>query len=126
MNNSRPVNLDLGTVKFPITAIASILHRITGVISWIGLGFLLAGLCMAVESQESFAFLKDLLAGNFLIQFLSWGFLTAFGYYCLGTAKHIIQDFGFCEDLAGGKAISWVAIIGGVVLSVLAGVLVWA
>jgi succinyl-CoA synthetase beta subunit len=33
MSDKRPVNLDLGTVSFPITAIASILHRVCAVIS---------------------------------------------------------------------------------------------
>ncbi|MBP21670.1 MAG: succinate dehydrogenase, cytochrome b556 subunit, partial [Alcanivorax sp.] len=27
MNDKRPVNLDLSTIKFPVTAIASITHR---------------------------------------------------------------------------------------------------
>ncbi len=126
MNNKRPVNLDLATVRFPITAIASILHRICGVITWVALGFLLLVLCYALSSQEEFKSVTELFQTNFLLQFVSWGFLTAFGYYCLATAKHIIQDFGFCEDFEGGKLISWTVIIVGVVLGLLAGVLVWA
>ena len=126
MNNSRPVNLDLGTVSFPITAIASILHRICAVISWVGLGFLLMGLAMALGSQQSFDELVKLLQANFLAQFVAWGLLTAFGYYCAGTIKHIIQDFGLFEDLQGGKLISWVAILAGVTFSIAAGVMIWA
>ncbi len=126
MNDKRPVNLDLSTVRFPITAIASILHRITAVITWVGLGFLLYLLCYVVGSEQDYASLVESMQGNFLLQFVSWGFLTAFGYYCLASAKHIIQDFGFCEDFQSGSLISWAAIIGGVVLAILAGVLVWA
>jgi succinate dehydrogenase / fumarate reductase cytochrome b subunit len=44
----------------------------------------------------------------------------------MGTVKHIIQDFGFFEDKAGGKFISTLALVLGVVLAALAGVLVWA
>ena len=126
MNTTRPVNLDLGTVKFPITAIASILHRVCAVISWVGLGVLLLCLGYALQSEARFNTMSGAIAGNFFYQFLIWGFLTAFGYYCMGTAKHIIQDFGFFEDFAGGKMISWAAIALGVVLSLLAGVLIWA
>ena len=36
--DTRPVNLDLTKFSFPITAIASIMHRICAVISWVGLG----------------------------------------------------------------------------------------
>jgi succinate dehydrogenase / fumarate reductase cytochrome b subunit len=126
MNNKRPVNLDLTTVSFPITAIASILHRVCAVISWVGLGFLLLLLCHALASKEQFNEVIALYDTNFLMQFVSWGFLAAFGYYCMGTVKHIIQDFGFFEDFAGGQMISWTAIAAGVVLALLAGVLIWA
>jgi succinate dehydrogenase / fumarate reductase, cytochrome b subunit len=126
MSDNRPVNLDLGTVSFPITAIASILHRICAVISWVGLGFLLCALCYVLSSPEDYYVLANALNTNFIAQFVAWGLLTAFGYYCAATVKHLIQDFGFFEDFAGGKCISWVAIAVGIVLSVLAGVLVWA
>lgn len=126
MNDKRPVNLDLKTVSFPITAVASILHRICAVITWVALGYLLLLLYQALGSETQFDELSELLQSNFLLQFINWGFLTAFGYYCMGTIKHIIQDFGFFEDLPGGKFISWTAIILGIALSILAGVFIWA
>jgi succinate dehydrogenase / fumarate reductase cytochrome b subunit len=126
MSDNRPVNLDLGTVSFPITAIASILHRVCAVISWVGLGFLLVALCYTLSSAEDYSVLANALQNNFLAQFVAWGLLSAFAYYCAGTIKHLIQDFGFFEDFPGGKLISWAAIVVGVVLSMLAGVLVWA
>ena len=126
MNNQRPVNLDLTTVSFPITAIASILHRVCAVISWVGLGFLIMLLCHVLGSEQDYNNVVALYQSNFLLQFFSWGFLAAFAYYCMGTVKHIIQDFGFFEDFAGGQFISWAAIIAGIVLALLAGVLIWA
>ena len=126
MNNKRPVNLELTTVNFPVTAIASILHRVCAVITWVGLGYLLILLCYALSSAEQFNATAELLRSHFLLQFITWGFLTAFGYYCMGTIKHIVQDFGFFEDFSGGKIISWVAILLGIVLSLSAGVWIWA
>lgn len=126
MNNTRPVNLDLATVKFPITAIASILHRICAVISWVGLGVLIFTLSSALKSEAGYNAVASAIAGSFLYQFLIWGFLTAFGYYCMGTLKHIIQDFGYCEDFEGGQKISWAAIALGILLSLFSGVLIWA
>lgn len=126
MNTKRPINLELTTVKFPITAIASILHRVCAVISWFGLGFLILLLCRALVSNADYNELVDSYDTNFLLQFVSWGFLSAFAYYCMGTIKHIIQDFGYFEDFEGGKLISWTAIAVGIVLSLLAGGLIWA
>ncbi len=79
-----------------------------------------------LSSKEDYSVLATALETNFLAQFVAWGLLSAFGYYCAGTLKHLIQDFGFFEDFSGGQVISWVAILLGVVLSVFAGVLVWA
>lgn len=126
MNDKRPVNLDLSTVSFPITAIASILHRITAVVTWVGLGFLLVLLSYALGSEQEYTSMSQSMQSNFLLQFVAWGFLTAFAYYCLASAKHIIQDFGFFEDFEGGSRLSWGVIIVGVVLGLLAGVFVWA
>lgn len=126
MNKERPVNLDLATVKFPITAIASILHRICAVITWVGLGYLLFLLSQALGSEAQFNAIAESLQTNFFLQFISWGFLAAFSYYCMGTIKHIIQDLGFFEDLAGGQFISWTAIAAGIILAILAGVFIWA
>ena len=125
MKDNRPVNLDLTTVSFPITAIASILHRICAVIVWVGLGFYLIALSSLLSSEESFAEFQTLMETNFLVQFIAWGLLSAFSYYCAGSIKHIIQDFGYFEDFAGGKIISWVAIASAGLLSIFAGVAIW-
>ncbi len=126
MSDTRPVNLDIATVRLPISAYASILHRICAVIIWVGFTALLAITSCALGSEASFEEVANTLQSNFLVQFLVWGFLSALGYYCMGTIKHIIQDFGHFEDKEGGQMISTVAIVGGVVLCLLAGVLVWA
>jgi succinate dehydrogenase / fumarate reductase cytochrome b subunit len=126
MNDKRPVNLDLSTVSFPITAIVSILHRITAVITWVGLGFLLVLLGYALGSEQQYMSTSQVMQNNFLLQFVTWGFLTALAYYCLASAKHIIQDLGFCENFESGSVLSWGAIIIGVLFAMLAGVFVWA
>jgi len=125
MSDSRPVNLDLTSISLPLSAYASILHRVSAVIIWVGFAALLAIVGCATQSEESFNDVVALLSGNFLVKFCIWGFLTALGYYCAATVKHLVQDFGYCEELESGKVISGVAIGAGVVLAVLAGVVVW-
>ena len=126
MSDTRPVNLDIATVRLPISAYASILHRICAVIIWVGFTALLIIASRALSSESSFADIAATLESNFIVKFLVWGFLSALGYYCMGTIKHIVQDFGHFEDKESGQMISTVAIAGGVLLCLLAGVLVWA
>jgi succinate dehydrogenase / fumarate reductase, cytochrome b subunit len=125
MNKARPVNLNLLSISFPITAIASILHRVCAVILWVGFGFLLIAASFALESEECFAAIANLLSTNFLAQFVAWGLSTATGYYLMGTLKHLIQDMGFFESLEGGKLISWAAISLGVLIGIFMGVVIW-
>ena len=41
MKTERPINLDLTKFSFPIMAIASITHRITGVLLFVAIAYLL-------------------------------------------------------------------------------------
>lgn len=125
-NKSRPVDIQLLKFGWPVTAIASILHRITAVIIWVGLGIGIATICYAAQSPEAFDAVADTINNHFLAQFVVWGLLTAYGYYCMGTIKHLIQDMGYFEEFEGGKFISWTALALGILLSILAGVYVWA
>lgn len=125
MNDTRPVNLDLMSIKLPLSALASILHRVSAVIIWVGFAVLLAVLCYATRSEESFQELTATLDGNFLVKFFVWGFLSALGYYCVATVKHLVQDMGFFEDKQSGQAISGATLGLGALMVILAGALVW-
>lgn len=126
LNDSRPINLDLTKFSFPITAIASITHRACAVTSWIGLGIALVVLTGSGSSNDPLLALSSTIEQSFVAQFVAWGILAAFGYYCTGTIKHLVQDAGFFEDFRGGQTISWAALASGAVLAILAGVYIWA
>lgn len=122
----RPVNLDLATIKLPIMGLASILHRISAVMLWFSVAWFLPLLYMALGSEASFNDVIGMLANNFIVQFLTWGFLTAFGYYAMGGFKHIIQEMGYFEELESGKLISQVAIGLGLGLSACFAYWIWS
>lgn len=124
MNKNRPVNLDISTIKLPITAYVSILHRVSGVILFFGMGILLWVLGASLESAESFASLKTTLS-NPLWQFVIWGTLAALGYHIAAGVRHLFMDAGIGETLEGGRTGAKIALAVAVVLIVLAGVWVW-
>lgn len=123
--NTPPIDLQLQKFRWPITAIASITHRITAVIIWFGLGILLASIAYINESPLNYEQALSIINNNFFVQFALWGLLSAIAYYCLGTIKHLIQDLGYCEDFVSGKIISWIAILSGILLSFAAGIMIW-
>lgn len=124
MNDKRPVNLDIGTIDLPVTAYASILHRISGVVLFFAVGILLWMLDVSLTSQESFDALKETLA-NPILKFIVWGILASLGYHLLAGVRHMIMDFGIGESLEGGVRGARIVLIGALVLVVLAGVWIW-
>lgn len=124
MNSNRPVNLDLTTIQLPLPGKASILHRISGVILFFAVAFVLAALSMSLESEASFADLKASFDHG-LVKFIAWGIVTALGYHFIAGVKHLVMDMGIGETKEGGRTGAIITLAGGVIVAVLAGVWVW-
>ena len=63
---------------------------------------------------------------GFFAKFIMWGILTALAYHAVGGIRHMLMDFGYlAETLEAGKLSAQVTFGITVVLSILAGVLVW-
>lgn len=125
VKKQRPVNLDLATIRFPVTAIASILHRVSGVITFVAVGILLWLLGLSLSSPEGFLVASSIM-DSFIVKFIFWGILTALAYHVVGGIRHMLMDFGYLEEtLEAGKRTANIGFGITVVLSILAGVLVW-
>jgi len=125
VKKQRPVNLDLRTIRFPVTAIASILHRVSGVITFVAVGILLWLLGLSLSSPEGFLTASSVM-GSFIAKFIMWGILTALAYHVVVGIRHVLMDIGCLEEsLNVGIRSAHISFVITVVLSILAGVLVW-
>ncbi|MCW8157733.1 succinate dehydrogenase, cytochrome b556 subunit [Stutzerimonas stutzeri] len=124
MKSQRPVNLDLRTIKLPITAYTSILHRVSGVILFVGIALLLLALDTSLSSPEGFEDVRVYLSSP-LAKLVSWVLLSALLYHLVAGVRHLIMDTGHGETLEGGKLGSKIVIAVSAVLIVLAGVWIW-
>jgi len=124
VKKQRPVNLDLQTIDMPITAIASILHRISGVIMLFAVGILLWLLSESLSSEQGFLNAQKIVSG-FFGTFILWGILTALAYHIAGGIRHLLMDMGYFEELESGALSAKVSFVATVVLSILAGIMVW-
>ena len=111
MDKKRPVNLDLGTIKLPITSYVSILHRVSGVVMFFAIAVFLWLLENSLASEASFNALSNLLA-NPICQVIIWGSLAALAYHAVAGIRHMIMDFGVGEDsFEAGRLSAWVALV---------------
>ena len=124
MNSQRPVNLDLRTIKLPITATASILHRISGVILFFGIAVLLYGLDKSLASERGFAEVKEWMT-NPLVKLVIWVLLSGLMYHLTAGIRHLIMDLGIGEDLEGGRLGAKLVFVISAILIVLMGVWIW-
>lgn len=109
----------------PVTAVVSILHRITGIILFIGLVFLFYAFDLSLQSQEGFDRVVDLLQTNFLVKFIIWGVVSALMYHLVAGVKHLFMDLGHFEELESGRAAAKANLVIAAVFVVLAGVWIW-
>lgn len=121
----RPVNLDLRTFHFPSHAIASILHRIAGIVLFIFIPLLLWMLQTSLASYEQFILLQEQLTSP-LFKVLVWGLLTAFLYHLLAGIRHLIMDMGIGESLSAGRWTAKLVIALAIALSIGVGVWLWS
>lgn len=124
MRKERPKNLDLSTVSLPVTATASILHRISGIIVFIMLAIFLTLLNCSLSSEQDYNRVLEYF-DMFIIEFVIWGALTALAYHAVFGIRHMIQDLGYWEELPCANLSAKVGFVLTALLSVLAGVLVW-
>lgn len=120
----RPINLDLQTISFPIAAIASIVHRVSGVITFISVAILLSLLNLSLSSADGFE-LAFALVNGFFIKFVLWGILTALAYHIVGGIRHMLMELGHFEELESGATSAKITFYITALLSFFAGYLVW-
>lgn len=125
MNKKRPVNLDLRTIKQPLPAITSILHRVTGVALFFGAIFILYLLDMSLESQQGFNDAVAMMENSFFAKLIAWGLVSALLYHFFAGVKHLVMDMGHCEELESGRMAAKATLIASGVACLISGVWVW-
>lgn len=122
--NSRPVNLDLATMRFPVMAIASILHRLSGIALFVATPIALYFLEQSLVSVQSFAWVKQCFA-NVWVKVIFWAMLVAVSYHLIAGIRHMIMDLGIGESLEAGKKSALTVIIVAAIAALLLGAWIW-
>lgn len=102
MKEKRPIFLDVTKYKFPNTAIVSILHRISGIILFLFLPFLIWALDKSLSSGEHFQELLQSLEYP-LVKLIVWLLLVSLIFHLIAGIRHILMDMGIGETHYGGR-----------------------
>lgn len=124
MNKKRPKHLALHQIKLPLPGIVSILHRISGLLLFFALPFLLLMLQHSLRSIETYTQLLDVLAHP-LLKLALLGLLWAFLHHFFAGLRYLAIDLDYGVKLAQARASSKMVLIVSVVLTVWMGVKLW-
>lgn len=124
MSKPRPKHLDLTKIRFPVMAIVSGMHRISGAVLFLFIPLLLWLWQESLASPQSFAAFTALVAQplmKIVLLGLLWGYLH---HLCAGI-RHLALDLDFGTELAAARASSKVVLAVSIGLTLAAGVALW-
>lgn len=101
-NGQRPVFLNLLQIRFPVGAIASIAHRVSGVMLFAALPLMALGLDVSLRGEAQFEALHALLSAPWrmlLGALLVW----AAAHHVLAGIRHLLMDVGIGSGLAQAR-----------------------
>jgi succinate dehydrogenase / fumarate reductase cytochrome b subunit len=117
----RPLSPHAGIYRWPITMVASILNRITGVAIAVGTLLLVWWLVAAAAGAPAFALVQEFLISPLGLLML-FGWTLALFYHFWSGIRHLAWDMGFGFAQAQLNPVTWVVLA----LSLISTAAVWA
>ena len=124
MQSHRPVNLALTKFSFPLAALASITHRITGILLFAGVAVLLYLVDLATTSDAGFEHARAMLAAP-IPKLVLLAILAALTFHVVAGVKHLLLDFHIGDSKAAGKLGAQISIALTIVIVAAAGAWLW-
>lgn len=110
MRQRRPVFLNLARIRYPIGAMASIGHRLSGIVLLAALPFAALALDRSFSSEARFEELLGTLQsgpGRAAMVLLAW----ACAHHLLAGLRHLLSDIGIGASLAASRRSAWLVLI---------------
>ena len=115
----RPKFLNLLQLSYPPGAIASIAHRVTGVLLAVAAPIAAYAFTRSVAGPEGFAEIARW--GRAIPTRLALAVLAAaLAYHLLAGVRHLLMDAGIGSSLRAGRGSAWAVIAAGVIVFVVA------
>jgi succinate dehydrogenase / fumarate reductase cytochrome b subunit len=109
----------LTQIQMPVGAIASIMHRVTGLVLAITIPFWSYALDLSLASAQSYEHLTR-MASTGLIKVALIAFIWALSHHLLAGVRHLLMDIGVGSHLADARRSAWSVNVGGLVMALLA------
>lgn len=106
----RPKNLNLLTIRLPINAIVSIMHRMSGMLLFVVLPLLLWALNASLDSAQSYEVLNGLFGGE-IVKGLLIGLSAPFFHHFYAGLRHLAMDVHWMTTLQKARMSSRLVLV---------------
>ncbi|MEQ1487528.1 MAG: succinate dehydrogenase, cytochrome b556 subunit [Methylotenera sp.] len=121
---NRPKNLNLTTIRLPINALVSILHRATGCALFLILPVILLALQYSLSSAPNFETTVSILHSRFT-KLMLLGLAWAFFHHFYAGLRHLAMDVHWMTTLMKARYTSKVVLALGAVTTLIFAVYLW-
>ena len=120
----RPKNLNLFTIRLPINALVSILHRATGCALFVMLPILLLLLQWSLQTHADYQTVQTLLHSPF-VKVLSVGLAWVFFHHFFAGLRHLAMDVHWMTTLMKARYTSKVVLVLGAIATLTTAIVLW-
>ncbi|MBC7788283.1 MAG: succinate dehydrogenase, cytochrome b556 subunit [Methylophilaceae bacterium] len=121
IKKNRPKNLNLFTIRLPINAVVSILHRVSGLSLFLMLPLLILAFQKSLASEASFSHVINFLNSWFMKPALI-GLAWAFFHHFYAGLRHLAADVHWMTSLQkarfSGRVVLWLVAISVVIFTI--------
>ena len=113
---ARPAFLNFARIRFPVGALASIGHRISGMVLVCALPFAVAVLAGSLRSEAAFASSLEAFrspAGRVGLVVVAW----ACAHHLFAGIRHLLMDAGVGASLSAGRRSAFAALAAGLAIA---------
>ena len=119
MNDSKnPLSPHLQIYRWQISSLVSIIHRITGILNFLGLIFISAWISSAGIGENLFEYFSIFLK-SFIGKFVLIGFTWSISYHLLSGIRHFFWDLGYGYEIKTANISGVIVIIGSLFLTII-------
>ncbi len=116
--NAAPKFLNLLKIKLPPGGIASIAHRVSGVLMFICVPLLAFLFGLSLESEQGFHKVQEYLHSTPLV-LLSLLLVWSFAHHLLAGVRHLLLDIEIGVHKAPARASAWLVNLGALLITIL-------
>jgi succinate dehydrogenase / fumarate reductase, cytochrome b subunit len=124
MARTRPKYLDLTKIKMPVTAVVSILHRISGLGLFLLLPFLLYLLHASLASPDSYVRYRAMIDYP-LVKLVLIGLVWAYMHHLFAGIRYLALDVHYGVELQPARMTSRAVLAVSLLLTAILGALLW-